>query len=168
MPTVALKRRRGKPTDELLAYNESRGVWRDVTSTDINQWLKDLLGQDFTAKDFRTWNGTVLAAMCSPTARTGGSRQGCRRDGQGRRRDPRQHPGRCPRLLRRPPRDLEVRARQDDQGHDGSPGKAGGSKEFADREGIEKAVIRLISLAGGVARRGPWMDFDLGDFALGR
>ena len=40
VPTVtALKRRRGKPTDELLAYNESRGVWKDVTSADVNQWV---------------------------------------------------------------------------------------------------------------------------------
>ena len=91
VPTVkALKRRRGKPTDELLAYRESRGVWRDVTSTDINDWLKDLLGEEYTAKDFRTWNGTVLAAMLladhvdDERSRPGGGR----RD-QDRRRDSR-------------------------------------------------------------------------------
>ena len=64
VPTVvALKRRRGAPEDELLAYREARGVWRDVTSADINTWVKELLGEQYTAKDFRTWNGTVLTAM---------------------------------------------------------------------------------------------------------
>lgn len=64
VPTVvALKRRRGKPTDELLAYRAGRSSWADVTSTDINQWMKDLIGEQYSAKDFRTWNGTVYAAM---------------------------------------------------------------------------------------------------------
>jgi DNA topoisomerase I len=64
VPTVlALKRRRGKPADPLLAYRAGRSDWRDVTSDEINQWLKDLVGEEYSAKDFRTWNGTVLAAM---------------------------------------------------------------------------------------------------------
>jgi DNA topoisomerase IB len=56
----ALKRRRGGGT-ELLAYQETRR-WVDVTSADINSYLKAATGDDFTAKDFRTWNGTVIAA----------------------------------------------------------------------------------------------------------
>ena len=64
MPTVlALKRRPGKPAEPLLAYRAGKGDWRDVSSTEINQWLKDLIGPDYSAKDFRTWNGTVLAAV---------------------------------------------------------------------------------------------------------
>ena len=64
VPTVlALKRRRGPPRDELLAYHVGVGDWHDVTSDEINQWLKDLVGEDYSAKDFRTWNGTVLAAV---------------------------------------------------------------------------------------------------------
>jgi DNA topoisomerase-1 len=56
-----LKRRRGgKP--ELLAYRDGRR-WVDVRSTDINAYVKEATGGDFTAKDFRTWNATVLAAM---------------------------------------------------------------------------------------------------------
>ncbi len=70
-----LKRRRGGGP-ELLAYKD-RGRWRDVRSSDINAYLKELTGDDFSAKDFRTWNATVLAAMAlavsaeasSPTAR---------------------------------------------------------------------------------------------------
>jgi DNA topoisomerase I len=54
-------RRRGGG-DELLAYKEGRR-WRDVRSADINAYLKRASGDDFSAKDFRTWNATVLAAI---------------------------------------------------------------------------------------------------------
>jgi DNA topoisomerase-1 len=57
----SLKRRRGGP-DELLAYRDGRR-WRDVRSDDINEYLKHQLGEDFSAKDFRTWNATVMAAV---------------------------------------------------------------------------------------------------------
>jgi DNA topoisomerase IB len=56
-----LKRRRGG-IDELLAYREGRR-WRDVKSADINLYIKEITGQDFSAKDFRTWGATVLAAV---------------------------------------------------------------------------------------------------------
>ena len=57
----ALKRRRaGGP--ELLAYQADR-AWFDVKSSDINAYIKEVTGGDFTAKDFRTWTGTVLAAI---------------------------------------------------------------------------------------------------------
>jgi DNA topoisomerase IB len=55
------RRRRGGP--ELLAYKDERGRWVDVRSSDINEYLQDALGQGFTAKDFRTWTATVLAAV---------------------------------------------------------------------------------------------------------
>jgi DNA topoisomerase I len=58
---AALKARRaGGP--ELLAYRED-GRWADVRSPDINAYVKEITGGDFTAKDFRTWNATVLAAV---------------------------------------------------------------------------------------------------------
>jgi DNA topoisomerase IB len=56
-----LKRRRGG-IDELLAYREGRR-WRDVKSADINLYVKEVTGEDFSAKDFRTWGATVLAAV---------------------------------------------------------------------------------------------------------
>lgn len=56
-----LRRRRGGG-DELLAYKRD-GRWRDLTSDDINTHLKVLMGDDVSAKDFRTWHGTVLAAV---------------------------------------------------------------------------------------------------------
>jgi DNA topoisomerase IB len=56
-----LKRRRGGG-DELLAYKEG-SRWHDVRSADINAYLKAATGGDFSAKDFRTWSATVLAAL---------------------------------------------------------------------------------------------------------
>lgn len=47
---------------ELLAYREG-DRWRDVRSSDINDYLKDHLVEPATAKDFRTWQATVLAAV---------------------------------------------------------------------------------------------------------
>jgi DNA topoisomerase-1 len=57
----ALKRRRGGG-DELLAFKRGRS-WVDVKSADVNAYVKEATGGDFTAKDFRTWNATVLAAV---------------------------------------------------------------------------------------------------------
>jgi DNA topoisomerase IB len=47
---------------ELLAYKAGRR-WVDVRSDDINEYLKDATGEDISAKDFRTWGATVLAAV---------------------------------------------------------------------------------------------------------
>jgi DNA topoisomerase-1 len=56
-----LKQRRGG-IDELLAYKVGNR-WVDVKSADINRYVKQGAGGDFSAKDFRTWSGTVLAAV---------------------------------------------------------------------------------------------------------
>ena len=58
---AALKRRRGGG-DELLAYKNGRR-WHDLRSEEINAYIKAATGDDFSAKDFRTWNATVLAAV---------------------------------------------------------------------------------------------------------
>ncbi len=57
-----LKRRRGDPNDELLAFRSGKR-WHDVSSADINDYLRDVADGDFSAKDFRTWHATVLAAV---------------------------------------------------------------------------------------------------------
>ncbi len=57
----SLKRRRGGG-EGLLACKEGRR-WVDVRSADINAYVKDATGGDYSAKDFRTWSGTVLAAV---------------------------------------------------------------------------------------------------------
>ena len=56
-----LKRRRGGGP-ELLAYKDN-GAWVDIKSHDINDYLREITGGDFTAKDFRTWHATVLCAV---------------------------------------------------------------------------------------------------------
>jgi len=56
-----LKRRHGGG-DDLLAWREGRR-WHDVTSTDVNAYLHETMGPDVSAKDFRTWHATVLAAV---------------------------------------------------------------------------------------------------------
>jgi DNA topoisomerase I len=73
-----LKRRRGGK-DELLAHKEGRR-WVDIRSTDINDFLKEATGLEVSAKDFRTWGATVLAAVAlgvsgrAPETRTGRKR----------------------------------------------------------------------------------------------
>jgi DNA topoisomerase-1 len=57
----ALKRRRAGG-DQLLGYREGRS-WHPIRSDEISEHLKDLIGHQYTAKDFRTWNATVLAAV---------------------------------------------------------------------------------------------------------
>ena len=54
-------RRRGG-LDDLLAYRAGR-EWVDVRSDDINAYIHEKIGDEFSAKDFRTWHGTVLAAV---------------------------------------------------------------------------------------------------------
>ncbi|MBW3604179.1 MAG: DNA topoisomerase IB [Actinobacteria bacterium] len=59
---VGRLRRRRTGGHELLAYR-SGGRWVDVTASDVNELIKQHCGQDSSAKDFRTWNATVLAAV---------------------------------------------------------------------------------------------------------
>jgi DNA topoisomerase I len=75
---AALKRRRGGG-DELLAYKNGRR-WRDLRSEEINLYIKDATSEDFSAKDFRTWNATVLAAVAlSVSGAVAGSKTGRKR-----------------------------------------------------------------------------------------
>jgi DNA topoisomerase I len=62
LEVVAKLRRRRSGGEELLAYKRGR-TWHDVRSDDINDYLKAATGDDFSAKDFRTWSATVLCAV---------------------------------------------------------------------------------------------------------
>ena len=57
-----VKRCQELPGQELFQYVDGQGRRRAVTSSDVNDYLREVTGQAFTAKDFRTWAGTVLAA----------------------------------------------------------------------------------------------------------
>jgi len=63
-PRVArvLRRCEGLPGQHLFQYVDEDGEPVDVDSDDVNAYLREVAGGDFTAKDFRTWTGTVLAA----------------------------------------------------------------------------------------------------------
>ena len=61
-PVVEQLKRRRSGGLELLAYRDDRR-WVDVRSGDINAYIKRLVGEDHSAKDFRTWHATVLAAV---------------------------------------------------------------------------------------------------------
>ncbi len=56
-----VKQCRDLPGQELFQYIDDEGVRQGVNSSDVNAYLKEITGEDFTAKDFRTWSGTVLA-----------------------------------------------------------------------------------------------------------
>ena len=62
LEVVARLLRRRSGGNELLAYKRGR-TWADVRSDDINEYLKAATGDDFSAKDFRTWSATVLCAV---------------------------------------------------------------------------------------------------------
>jgi DNA topoisomerase-1 len=67
------------PGQELFQYLDDDGQRHAIGSAEVNDYLRELSGSDFTAKDFRTWNGTVLAVrylkICqAPTSPTAGKR----------------------------------------------------------------------------------------------
>src|SRR6187200_3020435 len=50
------------PGEELFQYIGDDGDTHVIGSSDVNDYLREITGQDFTSKDFRTWSGTVMAA----------------------------------------------------------------------------------------------------------
>ena len=148
LPTLkALKARRGGGA-ELFAYRNGRG-WRDVRSDDINEHLKELADAGFSAKDFRTWNATVLAAVAlsrhdpeelSRTARRRAINQAVKEVAGYLANTP----AVCrsayidPRVIDRFDSGDTIRPALDREVRGTEPG------EFPDRERIEAAVLRLL------------------------
>lgn len=58
-----VKKLQDLPGQEIFGFLDDDGTVRDITSQDVNDYLQEITGEDFTAKDFRTWAGTVLAAV---------------------------------------------------------------------------------------------------------
>ena len=148
IPTIkALKSRRGGG-HELFAFRNGDG-WRDVTSEGINEYLKELTGDKFTAKDFRTWNATVLAAVAvaarADEAKTKTSR---RRIANEAVKQVAEYLNNTPAVCR----SAYIDPRVFDCFDSGSTirpslkrlGSASEPSEFVDREKIERAVIRLL------------------------
>ncbi|HEY8923543.1 MAG TPA: DNA topoisomerase IB [Polyangia bacterium] len=74
-PTVAriVRRCRDLPGQELFQYLDEDGRPASLGSSDVNDYIHELAGHDFTAKDIRTWAGTVLAAAALHTLVSGGA-----------------------------------------------------------------------------------------------
>lgn len=58
-----VKRCQDVPGYELFQYLDEKGQRQTIDSDDVNEYLREIAGQDFTAKDFRTWAGTVFATL---------------------------------------------------------------------------------------------------------
>jgi DNA topoisomerase I len=139
-----LRRRAGGP--ELLAYRDN-GTWRDVSSADINAYIKDKVGGEMSAKDFRTWHGTVIAAVAlaeaNEKARTAAARK---RAVAGAMRQVSEYLGNTPAVARK----SYVDPRVVDLFHDGvtiSPALASTDSDLADgttHGKIERAVLNLL------------------------
>jgi DNA topoisomerase IB len=148
LPTIrALKSRRGGG-QSFLAYRNGRS-WHDVRSDEINDHLKELCGEEFTAKDFRTWNATVLAAVAlaehDPPPETKTARRRATNDAVGRVAEYLANtPAVCrsayidPRVIDRFDSGETIRRALDRIIDRSDPG------EFPDRETIEAAVLELI------------------------
>jgi DNA topoisomerase IB len=145
----ALKRRRDGHA-ELLAYRRGR-EWVDVRSGDINDYIKELTGGDFTAKDFRTWTSTVLAAVAlavSTEAKTATARK---RAVSRAVKEAAHYLGNTPAVCRASyldPRVIDaylggstIRPALDRLGEDARPG------ELATQGPIEREVLRLLESA---------------------
>jgi DNA topoisomerase-1 len=128
-----LRERRGGG-HELLAYRNGR-EWRDVRSTEINDYIKEVVGDRHSAKDFRTWNATVLAAVVlAASARerdlsTKGGRARAARRGQAGGSLSGQHAGRLPGVVHRPAGLRPLRRRP--HGRRGVRAPPGGSRRVA-------------------------------------
>jgi DNA topoisomerase I len=141
-----LKRRRGGG-EELLAYKQG-GRWVDVKSADINEYVKRAAGGDFSAKDFRTWSGTVLAAVALAVSGPAQSGTGSRKRAKTRAvKEVARYLGNTPAIARSSYIDPRVFDR-----FDGGltiagvlPDLAGDTAAWPDLQGtIEEAVIDLI------------------------
>jgi DNA topoisomerase I len=64
---TVIKRLEELPGQELFQYLDEEGERRNVSSADVNDYLREATGDDFTAKDYRTWAGTVLASLALQT-----------------------------------------------------------------------------------------------------
>ena len=139
-----LRRRSGG--SELLAYRDGR-TWRDVTSADINAYIKEKVGEDVSAKDFRTWHGTVIAAVVLAEANDGARTQSARKRAVARAmREVSEYLGNTPAVARK----SYVDPRVVDLFHDGvtiAPDLASTDDDLGDgttHGKIERAVLNLL------------------------
>jgi DNA topoisomerase IB len=142
-----LRRRRTGPKDELLAYRDPDRGWVDVTAEDINGYLKEHLGDGFSAKDFRTWVGTVLTAVVLADRERPGSERARRRQVREAVEEVAEHLGNTPAVARSAYIDPRVVDRYEDDDTIARVLRDAGRRRV-DVEAIESAVRRLVRRAG--------------------
>jgi DNA topoisomerase IB len=139
---TVLRRRRAPASAELLAYKDASGRWTDLTAEDVNEYLHEHVGPDCSAKDFRTWVGTVLAAVILADRERPESESARRRQVREAVAEVAQHLGNTPAVARSAYIDPRVVERYE---ADDTVARA---LRGADLEGIERAVGRLVRRAG--------------------
>lgn len=151
---VRTLKRRKDDNPELLAYRNGTG-WRDVRSEDVNAYVKEVAGDAFSAKDFRTWHGTVYAAVALGAAGdVPGSQTARRRRISAAVKEVAAELGNTPavarasyidpRLLDRYEEGLTIRPALAQGDAFGEDGKDGGAVDPAFRDAVEAAVLDLL------------------------
>lgn len=137
------RRRSGDPA--LLAWRDGR-TWRSLTPADVNDYLRSLVGAEASAKDFRTWHGTVLAAAAlaeAPDASSG--KMAARRAVAAAMREVADYLGNTPALAR----SAYVDPRVVDAYEEGRTIRAAVRRRFAGpderQEALERATLRLLA-----------------------
>jgi DNA topoisomerase IB len=151
-----LKRRKGG-SDNLLAYKAGRR-WVDVRSDQVNAYIRAGAGNEFSAKDFRTWSGTVLGAIELAKASSGGgemTKTARQRAARGAVRAVSEYLGNTPAVCRKSYIDPKLLDRFD-AGETilsalDSLAEAPNMNDRTVREAIESAVIDLIGESGAHA-----------------
>jgi DNA topoisomerase I len=134
---------RRDPSPELFGYWDGRR-WRDVRTTDINAHLLDLSGVEITAKDFRTWHGTVCAAVALATSAPAASEAARRRTVAAAMREVAEFLGNTPAVART----SYVDPRLIDRYHDGVTIPAASASARTSRIGLSAAERAVLDLLG--------------------
>jgi DNA topoisomerase IB len=142
-------RRRRDGGDQLLVYR-SGPRWHDVTAADINDYLREVSGGDYTAKDFRTWHATVLAAVGLAVSESAAGREAGRKRAIARVvREVAGYLGNTPAVARASYIDPRIIERYEEGRTIASAlGELGKDCDFGDlatRDHAEKAVLRLLA-----------------------
>lgn len=146
----SLRRRRGG-SDQLFAHKRA-GEWVDLHSADVNAYLKELAGPEFSAKDFRTWSATVFAAI--QLARVDphpGSTRGRRRAVTAAVKETAEHLGNTPAVCRSSyidPRVVDHFEEGRTIAAHGWPGRAGTADEA--RRAAEAALLAMLGETEGL------------------
>lgn len=137
-----MRRRRGGG-DRLLAWKDGR-TWRDLSSSEVNDYIRGCFGIDATAKDFRTWHATVIAASAlAETDEPGQTKASRKRAVSAAMKEVSQFLGNTPTLARTSyvdPRVVEAYER-------GRTIKVRGSYDTDDarQAALERAVLKLLA-----------------------